>query len=242
MTKERELWPGAGMWLDFRNISEKDRDQVEQRLQQIDGLQAKIVFLKQLLETYKYALIAIFDDLEKQQEELRRTYRNEGATPETARIKSRRPTEEFTERGKSFEIYLDEKVKYLSRMRAVAGEMGPLNPASKPAKDVEDEPDLSAWDNSTRALAIYALLRFAGLPKGFKITAVAKLASLITGRSQRKMENAIREADSGTFSDEDRDAVAEIFDSMGLREVAAEVRQKFYNLGTGYRTRTKSRP
>src|SRR5262245_56227375 len=108
-------------------------------------------------------------------------------------------------------------------------------------KEDEDTPDLSNWDNSTRGLALYALLRFAKLPKGFNQTKVAKFARLMTGRSQKKMEIAIRNADGASFTPEDMEAVANQFGHIGLWELAAEVRQKFYKIGTGYRTRSKSR-
>ena len=52
MAEQRELWPGAGLWLDFRSIADADHERVEQCINQIAGLQAKIIFLKQLLETY----------------------------------------------------------------------------------------------------------------------------------------------------------------------------------------------
>lgn len=237
MAAKKELWPGAGLRLDFRNIADRDRDKVERRLGEIGELKAQIVFLERLLATYEHALIEIFEDLEKQVAQRRHEWVVKGRTSESAAAHARVHRDEFVARGARFETYVREKMKYLSEMLKIESKD---HLAGQPAQVIEDE-DGAEWDNSTKALALYALLRFAGLPKGFNQTAVAKFARLMTGRSQRNMENAIRNADSASFTGEDTEAVAEQFDNMGLPEIAVEVRRKFYKIGTGYRTRTKAR-
>jgi len=242
MEKKKELWPGAGLWLDFRRVSDKSVKKIQQRLDQIKDLQSKIFFLKRLLETYKYAVIGIIDDLKKQSEKLHYQYAVIERVPtESAHARARENSglNEFVRRGEKFETHLAKKLKYLEGMLDIEQEE---RPANQPAQEIEeDEPDGPGWNAPEIGLALYALLRFAGLPKGFNQTKVSAFVSLLTkGRSRRKMENAIRNADGASCGPEVFEAVAAQFDNIGLSNVAAEVRRKFYKIGTGYRTRTKS--
>lgn len=53
MAEERELWPGAGIYLDFAHIENKDLDNIDRRLDQLSGTKAKIEFLFELLLAYQ---------------------------------------------------------------------------------------------------------------------------------------------------------------------------------------------
>jgi hypothetical protein len=133
MAKSKELWKDAGLWLDFRNIADEDREKVERRLDEIDDPKAQIIFLQKLLRTYIHALDEIFDDLKKQVETRRREYMQQGLSSETARDRAKRLSRDFTDRGKRFELWLKEKLKYLTDMLQIEPDAQPET-ASKPAE------------------------------------------------------------------------------------------------------------
>jgi hypothetical protein len=64
--------------------------------------------------------------------------------------------------------------------------------ANESAPEIEDEEEgAGEWTNSIKGLALYALLRFADLPKGFNQTAAAKFAAT-TRRSSKSTAGNIR--------------------------------------------------
>src|SRR5262245_419067 len=98
---------------------------------------------------------------------------------------------------------------------------------SEPAEDAEDQGG-TRWNNSTVAVAIYALLRAANLPDKHNREAVARFTRLLTGKSENTMKRFHKIAVELGFTDKEAETVAEQFEKMGLIELAREVRQKFY--------------
>jgi hypothetical protein len=229
MAVNKELWPGAGLWLDFRNIADEDRGKVEQRLSEISELKAQIIFLEKLKATYIHALDEISDDFTKQEETLRRQYIQQGSSPESARSRARFPRRDFVERGKRFELWLKEKLKYLNEMRVIESK---AQPAGQTAQEIEE---LAAPISKSRsdqlgavyiALAVHALLEAAGLPEGVSIAAIAKFISRLTGIHEKTIAKQLTKVMvEKSLSAEQYELVANLFDELGFDRLAKDIRK-----------------
>jgi hypothetical protein len=83
--EKKELWPGAGIYLEFIDISDEDFEKVEQRLSELDGLGQKIIFMNQLLATYGYGLEGVMQEFGKRRRALYDECMRDGLAPGMAR-------------------------------------------------------------------------------------------------------------------------------------------------------------
>lgn len=227
---EKELWPGAGLWLDVANIMAADFAAVERRLEEIGDTLAQISFLKRLeIE---------FTDLERRHHaNLRRT---ENVKEETEEVKN--PVipviMDFMRRSVGFQTELFIKLDKLNDIREIEreeererSEMPALAPSPADSEAIDDDPAEGQWTNEQKAVALYALLRAAGLPDKHNKTAVASFAHVLTGRSAKRMSVAHLGAVDGGFNDQTAQVVADELEKMGLAKVAADVRNRFGKSG-----------
>jgi len=222
MAESKELWPVAGVGLNVPNITEADLTAVDRRLDELADTLARITFLKKLQIEFldaarihhsvlflarKEGKTEIDPKTESDQERVfrkRRDWLLDQVTHRLTRLKYIREIEREEE---------DERARRATK--AMGADEG-----------VEADPVSGQWLNEQIAIALYALLRAAGLPDKHNKTAVARFAHLLTGRSQIKMKKAGYEATGMTFSDDGAKAVIEEFERMGLAKLAAAVRDK----------------
>src|SRR5688572_22279556 len=53
--EQKELWPGAGLWLNLKNIADGDFDKIEARLDEIASTSDKILWLEKFLILFNEA-------------------------------------------------------------------------------------------------------------------------------------------------------------------------------------------
>src|SRR5262245_19278374 len=112
MEEEKELWPGAGLYLDFRKYEDEDFDKVEQRLKELNKTSRQIDFLELLWGHYIYALGEIKEELS---ELSKNRYASDGThlTAEQTKRRTDLAAQGFTERGNRFEAKLKRRLNLL---------------------------------------------------------------------------------------------------------------------------------
>jgi hypothetical protein len=220
----KELWPGAGLWLDWRKITGDDFDKkVEPHLAKVGDTAAQIIFLKTLWTHFNHGSEQVRNQIKN-----RRTYPPSIFSDDHAIANYGADCREFAKKFQSKFAQLKELERIESEdKRRVATLQKKENVA-----DAKDEPAGPGWNNDVAAIALYALLRMAGLPEDrdrYSKVEVARFARLLTNRSQRNMQNSLFDAATKAAT---RQAVEEVvgqFEKMGLLEIAAWTR-KFYFL------------
>jgi hypothetical protein len=232
MAENKELWRGAGLWLDFRNISDEDRDKVERRLSEIGELKAQIVFLKRLLETYKYALIAIFEDLKKVKDKRHHEWAViKGRSTESAAAHAREPVGEFTRRGKRFELYVIEKIKHLSAMLKIESEAAPPAASSAGDKTIASRElgKVKALTAAQRVWVFHFLLQAAGMKEDeLQKTEIARFIVAATGSEPGKVYDHVRAPDRKSEKEMQKDlsAIKSWFQKLGMTDIVKKIEQE----------------
>jgi len=209
--EQQELWPGAGMWLDFACIELQAIGLMGAVAAHLEPMttHARVTWLERFLIEYpeivSAAALSRADELIGMDE---------------TRIYIR------ANLIRSFEDSIRRRLEKEQSLSDLHASSEPVPPA-----DVEDDPAQGKWTNEQAAVALYALLRAAGLPERHNKTAVARFAHLLTGRSQKRMGGAHLGATDASFNDQTAQAVADEFEQMGLAKVAADVRNRFGNAG-----------
>jgi hypothetical protein len=244
MAESKENFPGARLWLDFRNISGQDHSKVEQYLNEIGDLKARIVFLEKLKATYIHALDGIYDEFKKLEKDLHSQYLQEGLTPEQATRLERRPREAFVERGKRFELWIEGKLKYLNKMLKIESEAQPPGkpeaPGSEAAKTIASKElgPVKALTAAQRVWLFHFLLEMAGMREDELSKAeIAKFIVAATGSEPGKVYkhvlNPEQETNPATYRD--LTAVRSWFSKLKMAEMAKKVdreRKNFEGSGT----------
>lgn len=174
--EQKELWPGAGLWLNLKNIADGDFDKIEARLDEIASTSDKILWLEKFLILFNEATDIYINERFGHMDilVLATPFRNE-----IQRAIAERET--FQNRVRSKLETLKSWLKTESKEE---------HRAKQSKEEIEADQALGKWTNEQAAIAIYALLRAAGLPEKHNKTAVAQLAHLLTGGLEGQNEES----------------------------------------------------
>jgi hypothetical protein len=220
----KELWPGAGLWLDVEKISAADFfGKVERRLTEIGDTLAQIVFLKRLkIEIDNRAGFHFLV--------LRRLEQSEDTT---VRVESGAASE-FIKSSGAFDVLVEYRLGKLEAIRELEIEerngrlldlesKQPEDPAIAPASQARR----AQLDAVYVALAVYALMEAAGLPEDVKAAKIAKFISRLAGIHEKTIEPHLTKIlGRGNLSGDQYEFVAEMFEELGLDRLAKDVRSK----------------
>src|SRR5262249_28908088 len=215
-----EVWPGAGYGLDWEKIKGDDFDVVERRLKGIDGRGDQISHLLTLAQYFEYETKKVLYRIHEREPE-----------PSCSSKKIR-----YQAKARLFRERLDRKLEQLRKLQEIEeGTSRAIEPEPKAADsrgaeteaEIEDEPAGEQWSNEKAAIALYALLRAARLPRKHNKSAVARFAHLLTRRSEKRMNVRHLDAVNGCFDDQAAQAVADELVKLGLGKAAADVLKRF---------------
>jgi hypothetical protein len=222
--KNKEVWAGAGLALDWEEIRADDFKKVEQWLRAFADTDERLTNLLNLRTRFEYECEKIAIRLRSLVTGGPMDYHYKGEA------------DSYSAHMKGFGGLLKHEIAHLQKLLSV--ERKPAAPPSIDAKaepalagDVGDDPALGKWTNLPTAVALCALLRAAEMPAGISDRAVGRFAKLLTGRSDGKMATEYHNAVFGAFTDDHAEIVANALIELGLDKAAADVRKKFQKDG-----------